>query len=128
MAGSIAAKSSLANRLEGMLLSAMLQGLPTFAGAALLLKLWGTDAIVGTPGGAALFVLLACLFHALLVPWLGPRFPALVSSQYEPLFFDATLSFSDKVARWRGMPQSSVLLMSNMIMLSVLAVAVASVR
>ena len=68
-------KSPTLNRLEGFALTALFQGFPTFAAAALLLKLVGSHEIVGPRYGAAIFVVLAALFHALLTPWLGRKFP-----------------------------------------------------
>ncbi|VIO80177.1 hypothetical protein [Bradyrhizobium ivorense] len=73
-----APKSSAQNRLEGFALTALLQGLPTFAAAVLVL--------------------------------------------------DAGLSVSDKIAQWRSQPTVSAPLVSTVIMLSLLAVAVVSVR
>jgi hypothetical protein len=106
----------------------MFQGLPMFAGIALYLKLMGAPEIVGARWGAAIFVALASLIHALLVPRLAPKFPKLIRHGYEPLFFDAGLSFTDKIAQWRMKPVVSIELVSNMLMLALLAVGVASVR
>jgi hypothetical protein len=122
------AKSSGRNSLEGYALTAMFQGLPMFAGIALCLKLMGAPEIVGHRWGAAIFVALASLIHALLVPRLAPKFPKLIRHGYEPLFFDASLSFADKIAQWRMKPTVSIELVSNLMMLAVLAVGVASVR
>jgi hypothetical protein len=44
------------------------------------------------------------------------------------VFFDASLSFSEKIAQWRAQPKASSQLLATVIMLSLLAVAVASVR
>ena len=51
MSAIVAPKSRTMNWLEGVTLSAILQGLPTFTGAALLLKLAGSGQIVGQTGG-----------------------------------------------------------------------------
>ena len=64
-------KSRAQNRLEGIALTAIFQGLPTFAAAAMLLKLAGHE----IAGRAMLFVVLASTFYALLSPWLSPKFP-----------------------------------------------------
>jgi hypothetical protein len=85
-----APKSPQTNRLEGFVLTALFQGFPTFAAAALMLKLVGSHEIVGH--GAAIVVVLAALFYALLMPWLGRKFPNRFRHGYEPLFFDASLS------------------------------------
>jgi len=122
------AKSSQQNRLEGYALTAMFQGFPMFAGVALCLKLMGAPEIVGDRWGAAIFVTLASLIHALLVPWLAPKFQRVIRHGYEPLFFDPSLSFAEKIAQWRMKPAVSIELVSNMLMLAVLAVGVASVR
>ena len=123
-----AVKSTQQNRLEGYALTAMFQGFPMFAGIALCLKLMGAPEIVGHRWGAAIFVALASLVHALLVPWLAPKFPKLIRHGHEPLFFDASLSFTDKIAQWRMRPTVSIELVSNMLMLALLAVGVASIR
>ena len=99
-----------------------------FAGITLCLKLMGAPEIVGHRWGAAIFVAIASLVHALLVPWLAPKFPKLIRHGYEPLFFDAELSFTDKIAQWRMKPVVSIELVSNVMMLAVLAVGVASIR
>jgi hypothetical protein len=122
-----APKSPQANRLEGFVLTALFQGFPTFAGAALMLKLVGSHEIVGQRYGAAIFVVLAALLFALITPWLGRKFPNRFRHGYEPLFFDASLSFSEKIARWRTQPVTSLQLVTNVMLLSILAVGVASV-
>ena len=114
-------KSSLQNRLEGFALTAFLQGFPTFAGAALLLKL----AHHPIAGGAVFFVVATSILHGLLTPWLAPKFPKFFKNSYEPLFFDAHLSFAEKLSQWRAQPIVSLQLVTNVMMLSVLAVGVA---
>jgi hypothetical protein len=123
-----APKSPQANRLEGFALTAMLQGFPTYATAALTLKLMGAHEIVGDRWGAAIFVVLASLFHAMFAPWLASKFPKLSANACAPAFFDETLSFSEKVAHWRTQPMVSVQLVASLLLLSVLAVGVASIR
>ena len=122
-----APKSHRINHLEGITLTAVFQAFPTFAATALLLKLAGSREIVGDPGGAAIFVALATLVHALVTRYLGPKFPGFFKNSYEPLFFDATLSWREKLGRWRTRPTTSLQLVTTVIMLSVLAVAVVSV-
>jgi hypothetical protein len=119
-------KSPALNLLEGMMLTAAVQAFPTFTAAALLVKLSGSEAIVGRPGGAAIFIVLATLFQTLAVTWLGPRIPRVFKNIYEPLFYDATLSFSEKIARWRVQPVASLQLLTTVMMLSLLAAAVVS--
>ena len=120
-----APKSPQTNRLEGFALTALFQGFPTFAAAALMLKIVGSHEIVGH--GAAIFVVLAALFYALITPSLGRKFPNRFRHGYEPLFFDASLSFIEKIARWRTQPVTSLQLVTNVMLLSILAVGVASV-
>jgi len=122
-----APKSPQTNRLEGFALTALFRGFPTFAAAALMLKLVGSHEIVGQRYGAAIFVVLAALFYALLTPWLGRKFPNRFRHGYEPLFFDASLPFIEKIARWRTQPVTSPQLVTNVLLLSLLAVGVASV-
>ena len=121
-----ATKSPALNRLEGMTLTALLQAMPTYAGAAMLLKLVGSSQI-NYAAGTVIFVVTASLFHALLTPWLAPKFPKLFRNSYEPLFFDAGLSLSEKILRWRTKPVTSLQLVTNVMLLSLLAVGVASV-
>ncbi len=96
-------KSPAQNRLEGFALSAVLLGFPTYAVAVLVIKLMGAHEIVGSPGGPVIFVVLA-------------------------LFYDARLSVADKIAQWRVQPAASVQLVSNVLLLSLLAVGVVSIR
>ena len=119
-------KSRRLNRLEGATLTAIFQSFPTLAGAVLLLKLAGSHAIVADKGGAAIFVVLATLFHAQATTWFGPKYPKLFGNVYQPLFYDATLSFSEKLARWRTQPTASLQLVTTVLMLSLLAVGVVS--
>jgi hypothetical protein len=122
-----ASKSPALNRLEGFTLTALFQGFPTFAAAALMLKFVGSHEIVGQRYGAAIFVVVAALFYALLTPWLGRKFPNRFRHGYEPVFFDASLPFIEKIARWRTQPVTSLQLVTNVMLLSLLAVGVASV-
>lgn len=122
-----APKSRSINWLEGVTLSALVQGMPTFTAAALLLKLLGSAAIVNDPGGIAIFVFTTSIFYGLMTAWLGPKFPRVLKNSHEPLFFDAGLSFSEKLTRWRTQPAVSLQLLTNVVLLSLLAVAVMSV-
>ncbi|UPJ51239.1 hypothetical protein IVB30_07770 [Bradyrhizobium sp. 200] len=119
-----APKSSAQNRLEGFALTALLQGFPTFVAAALLLKLARHE----IAGGVALFVVLTSVLHGLFTPWLAPKFPKFFGHGYEPLFFNAGLSFAEKIEKWRERPTTSVQLVTSQLMLAVLAVAVVSMR
>ena len=121
-----ARKSRLHNALEGFALTAILQSFPMFATAALLLKLCGDHDLVGDPG-VAIFVALASLVHATIAVTLGPSFPALSKTLYEPAFFDCHLSLADKITEWRTHPAASMQLVAIVLMLSVLAVVTASV-
>lgn len=117
-----APKSPAQNRFEGVVLTALFQGFPTFAAAALLLKLARHD----MSGGVVPFVLLASIFHGLLTPWVARKFPKFVRHGYEPLFFDISLSFAGKLEKWRVQPTVSLQLLTNVMLLSLLAVAVVS--
>ena len=119
-----ALKSSTQNRLEGFALTAILQGFPSFAAAALLLKLARHD----IAGGVVLFVVLTSVLHGLFTPWLAPKFPKFFRHGYEPLFFNASLPFSEKIAKWRERPTTSVQLVTSELMLALLAVAVVSMK
>ncbi|MDA9525347.1 hypothetical protein XI06_34830 [Bradyrhizobium sp. CCBAU 11434] len=121
-----ARKSRQRNALEGFALTAILQSFPTFAAAALLLKLCGNHNLVGDPG-IAIFVAFASLVHATIAVTLGPSVPALSKTLYEPAFFDGTLSLSDKIAEWRTHPIASLQLVAIVLLLSVMAVVTASV-
>jgi len=121
-----ARKPRLHNALEGFALTALLQSFPTFAAAALLLKLCGNHDLVGDPG-VAIFVAFASLVHAMVAVTFGPSIPALFKTLYEPAFFDGSLSLSDKITEWRTHPAASLQLVAFVLMLSVMAVATASV-
>lgn len=119
-----APKSSVLNRLEGFALTAILQGFPTFAASALLMKLARHE----IAGGVVLLVATASVFHGLFTPWLAPKFPKLFRNGYKPLFFNAGLSFAEKIAKWRERPTTSVQLVTSELMLALLAVAVVSMH
>ncbi|MET4608428.1 hypothetical protein ABIB90_007934 [Bradyrhizobium sp. JR4.1] len=119
-------KSSLHNALEGLALTATLQSFPTFAAAAFLLKLVGNHDLVGDPG-VAIFVAIASLAHALLAVTFGPSFPVFFKTVYEPKFFEAHLSLTDKITAWRTQPVASLQLVTIVLLLSVMAVVTASV-
>ena len=121
-----ARKSRLRNVLDGFALTAVLQSFPTFAAAALLLKLCGNHDLVGAPG-VAIFVSFASLVHATIAVTLGPSFPAVFKTLYDPKFFDGTLSLSDKITAWRTQPVASLQLVTIVLLLSVMAVVTASV-
>ncbi|MBR1089519.1 hypothetical protein JQ621_18810 [Bradyrhizobium manausense] len=121
-----AKKSRLRNALEGFALTVIFQSFPTFAAAALLLKLCGDHDLVGD-GGVAIFVTVAALVHAMIAVTIGPSVPALFKTLYEPTFFDGTLSLSDKIMEWRTHPAASLQLVAIVLMLSVMAVVTASV-
>ena len=121
-----ARKSRLRNVLEGFALTAVLQSFPTFAAAALMVKLCGNHDLVGDPG-VAIFVAFASLVHATIAVTLGPSFPAVFKTLYEPKFFDGTLSLSDKITEWRTQPVASLQLVTIVLLLSVMAVVTASV-
>jgi len=117
-------KSSAQNRLEGFALTFLLQGFPTFASAAMLLKLAHHE----IAGGVVLLVVTTSIFHGLLTPWLAPKFPKFLEHSYEPLFFDASLSFVEKIEKWRAQLTTSLQLLKNVLLLSLLAVGVMSMR
>jgi hypothetical protein len=120
-----AKKSRLRNALEGFALTVILQSFPTFAAAALLLKLCGNHDLVGDPG-VAIFVAVASMVHATVAVTLGPNIPALFKTLYEPTFFDCSLSLQDKIMEWRTHPVASLQLLAIVLMLSVMAVVTAS--
>ena len=74
------------------------------------------------------FVAMASIFHGLLTPWLAPKFPKFLEHSYEPLFFNADLKFIEKIEKWRAQPTTSLQLLTNVLMLSLLAVGVMSMR
>src|SRR5262249_33013799 len=94
--------------LEGCALAAILQALPPFTGAALFPKTAASIHIAPQPGSAAFFVLTTSILYAMLTPYVAAIFPRLFGKSYEPLFFDASLSFPEKVLRWRTQPMASL--------------------
>lgn len=63
----------------------------------------------------------------MLAVTLGPSFPAVFKTVYEPKFFEAHLSLSDKITAWRTQPVASLQLVTIVLLLSVMAVVTASV-
>jgi hypothetical protein len=112
-------------RHECFALYFLLQGVPFFTGVALAMKLINVSEFVGEPFGAASFVAMASTFHALVTPCLGPKFPYFFRHSFEPLFADPALSFSEKVSRWLAKPNTPLKLLSNLLLLSALAIGVA---
>ena len=112
-----ASKSGPLNWLEGFALTTILQGFPIFAAASLMVKLLG-DYRGSSP---VLTIVLASMFYSIVVVSIGSAFPTLFKNGYEVQFFDANLSFSEKIARWRTKPVTSVQLMASVLLLSLLA-------
>ena len=117
---SSAPKAPTLNLLEGMALTALLQAIPTYAGAALILKVAHSSAL--RPGIIG-FVTIATVIHVLLTALLGPRHPRLFKQAYAAEFFDASLGIADKVLRWRTQPKVSLQLLTSTVMLSLLSIA-----
>jgi hypothetical protein len=111
-----APKSGPLNWLEGFALTTILQGFPIFAAASLMVKLLG-DYRGSSP---VLTIALASIFYSIFAVSVGSAFPR-VKSGYEAEFFDANLSLSEKIARWRTKPATSVQLMASVLLLSLLA-------
>ena len=116
------------NRLECLTLYALLQGVPFYSGVALMMILINASEFADQRYGAAIFIAMASTFHALLTPWLGPKFPRFFRHHHEPLFADPVLSFSEKVSGWLAQPKIALQLLTNLLMLSVLGVGVASIH
>ena len=115
-------KSAAANKSEGIILTT-LQALPNFVGSALVLKLFDCRII----GGPVIFVLFASALLGVVTAWLGPKNPNLCKN-YEPLFFDATLSVEQKLQRWLAKPGTAKQLLQILFMVALLAIAVLTVR
>jgi hypothetical protein len=126
MNAAAASKPEAMNKLEGFALTAILMGFPNFAPVALMLKLVGDHQIAGSPTAVALFVTLTTLVYAMIGPPLGRRYPKIVRYGFEPLFFDPTLSFGEKIAKWRTQPKASLQLLTTVFLQSALALVVAS--
>jgi hypothetical protein len=105
------------NWLEGFALTTILQGFPIFAAASLMVKLLG-DYRGSSP---VLTIALASVFYSIFAVSVGSTFPRLFKNGYEAQFFDASLSLSEKIARWRVKPATSVQLMASVLLLSLLA-------
>jgi hypothetical protein len=73
-----------------------------------------------------LFVVMASIFLGLFTPWLAPKFPKFFKHSYEPLFFNTSLSFVEKIEKWRAQPTTSLQPVTNV--LSLLAVGVTSMH
>ena len=118
------AAGKTATFLVGTLLIAIVFGLPTFVGAALLLKLFHSSAIVADSQGIVGFVVSTSLLTGLMAGWLGPRYPRLFVGSYEPAFFDGSLSLSEKMSRWLGQPLCQRRVLTSMLMVSMLSLMV----
>ncbi|MGJ4973106.1 hypothetical protein ACQR1N_31635 [Bradyrhizobium sp. HKCCYLRH1073] len=116
-----APKAPLLNLFEGMALTALFQAIPTYAGAALILKLAHSTAL--RPGIIG-FVASATIIHVLMTSAAGPRFQRVLKQAYAAVFYDATLGLADKVLRWRTQPEASLQLLGSTVMLALLSVAV----
>ena len=123
-----APKLAARNRLECFALYAMFQGVPLYSSIVLMMKLVAASEIVGERYGAAIFIVLAAVFHGLAMIWLAPKFPRFFRHNNAPAFGDATLSFTEKVSRWLAEPKTAVELLTNVMLMSVLAIGVASIR
>ncbi len=117
-----AAKSGPTNWLEGLMLTTVFSALPTFTAVMLLLGLFGRGMPVHNP---ASFVVLTALGYAVIVAAFGAKHK-LVRNSYEPLFFDSSLSVRDKLRSWLEKPRTARQVVTNMLMLSVLAIAFVS--
>ena len=51
---------------------------------------------------------MASIFHGLLTPWLAPKFPKFFKHGYEPLFFNASLSFIEKIEKWENIKREKI--------------------
>ena len=118
------ATGKTATFLVGTLLIAIVFGLPTFVGAALLLKLFHSSAIVIDSQGIVGFVVSTSLLTGLMAGWLGPRYPKLFVGSYEPAFFDGSLSLSEKMSRWLAQPLCQRRVLTSMLMVSMLSLMV----
>jgi hypothetical protein len=110
-----ASKPGPINWLEGFALTTVLQGFPIFAAASLMVKLLGDH----RGSNPVLTIALASIFYSVFVISVGSAFPRLKDG-YEQ-FFDASLSFSEKIGHWRAKPATSVQLMASVLLLSLLA-------
>lgn len=118
------AAGKTATFLVGTVLIAIVFGLPTFVGAALLLKLFHSSAIVADSQGIADFVVSTSLLTGLMAGWLGPRYPKLFVGSYEPAFFDGSLSLGEKMSRWLAQPLCQRRVLTSMLMVSMLSLMV----
>ncbi|MBW7971142.1 hypothetical protein [Bradyrhizobium sp. BR 10289] len=123
-----APKLTIRNRLECFTLYALFQGVPLYSIVVLMMKLIATSEIVGERYGASIFIVLAATFHGLAMICLAPKFPRFFRHNHTPVFDDATLSFSEKITRWLAEPKTAVELLTNVMLMSVLAIGVTSIR
>ncbi|MGE0287325.1 MAG: hypothetical protein AB7I42_12655 [Bradyrhizobium sp.] len=59
-------KSRMQNWMEGVTLTGLFHGLPTFVAAAMLIKLFSTSELVTDQGGLLIFVFMATVLHAVV--------------------------------------------------------------
>nr|WP_041757051.1 hypothetical protein [Bradyrhizobium sp. ORS 278] len=104
-----------------MVLTALFQAIPTYAGAALILKLAHSTAL--RPGIIG-FIATATIVHILMTSAAGPRYPRILKQSYAAEFYDPTLALADKVLRWRTRSEGSLQLLGSTVMLALLSVGV----
>ncbi len=112
-----ASKSGPLNWLEGFALTTILQGFPIFAAASLMVKLLGDSRGSSSRDSPLRWRRSSTASSSSRSE---SAFPT-VKNGYEAQFFDASLSFSEKIARWRAKPATSVQLMASVLLLSLLA-------
>lgn len=115
-------------RLTGLALHALMWSLPTATGALMLLKLVGASPIVADPGGPVVFAVGVVLISAALDALLSRKFPRLFPLGLAAICFDDTLSSAEKLQRLQQDKRVWQSLVSQIGFLSVLAIALLTLR
>ncbi|MDC7786313.1 hypothetical protein PQJ75_13405 [Rhodoplanes sp. TEM] len=123
-----AAVSPLSHRLAGFALHALVSGLPMAASIVLLTRLLGWGSFSEGPVGPIVFSVLYVIFSAALEAWAGPRWPRLHPAGIGHICFDVSLPLAERLERLRLDPLAFRHILTQLAMVSLLALAVLTVR
>jgi hypothetical protein len=125
------AGASMARRcgrcIGGLLLHALVSGLPAASAIILLVRLfdWGSFAVI--PGGPATFAGLFIVFAATTEALVGGISPRLYRLGFGRICFDGDVSLREKFERLRQEPQVWPHLLTRLALVSLLAITVLSI-
>jgi hypothetical protein len=116
------------HRLAGPALHALVSGLPMAVSIVLLTRLLGWGSYSDGPVGPIVFTLLFVIFSAAFEAYAGWRWPRLYPAGLGRICFDPALSPSQKFSRLHGDVMAFRHILTQLAMVSLLALAVLTVR